>query len=325
MAKKSLKGAIKNLDRGDLPTTRKEQFSDIMRNNFRKLVAIGFILFIFSIPFIVVYILKSFYISSLVSSLTEGGADIDADGFMQICSMANIFNLIQVPAIAIFFLGLSGVAKIYKELCWGNPTFISQQLFKGIKENWLTYVLSSLYISISLFLFDFLFYFGTASQSTLLPILAVLIVVVLVFVLMPIIFVSLALSSVYKDKYLHHFKNAAMISFKHYLPFVLFPIILAGTYFLLYIPNIVFACIAIILVILYLLPIVLLAHHLYNLHQFDKYINNNYPTILNKGLSKKKEEVDKSIGAIKAPDNEKMPDVNKSQKENNDINKDKLD
>ena len=76
---------------------------------------------------------------SLVASIDfEKEVDIIKNDILKI---ELVYSALIIVSSVIFFVGLSGVMKIYKRLVWREPIFIKDDFFLGVKENGLGFII----------------------------------------------------------------------------------------------------------------------------------------------------------------------------------------
>ena len=110
------------------------------------------------------------------------------------------------------------------------------------------------------------------------------------FVIVPIILMAFNAIATYNNTFVNSFKLSGLLAIKHYFPYVLFTLIAIVFGMGFYVMGLFvhyFICIGVmVVIILYLLPMYLLANDLYCISVFDSEINKNkYTEIYRKGLS----------------------------------------
>ena len=113
----------------NLPHNRKEQLLDIIKVRYRTLLNIGLILFIFLIPYMFSTLAKTLYEISIYEQYEP------EEAIQLIRTNALIFGGINIICLVIFAIGLSGVMKIVKRLCFYDPVFFKEDFKAGIKDN----------------------------------------------------------------------------------------------------------------------------------------------------------------------------------------------
>jgi len=280
-----------DFDESLLPKTRREQFKYLLKTKFSKTIATGGLMALFAIPSLIISIIKIYYMSGIMSSYDP---NVEEEFMKMILAMRNtllIFDSIQILGLMIFAIGVAGAMKVIKQICFDEVLFIKKDFFQGIKENAKHYILISLLISPIILIFNFLMHTGTLTNNQTLKIALVIFIGLYGFTIIPILTMMISSISVYQNTFSGHFKNSAVIVLKHYFPYVLFSFIfIAGIIIIYVLANVVsnggIYIPVVALIILYLLPLFLIANELYSLSRFDLYINKDYPSIYRKGLSK---------------------------------------
>lgn len=273
------KRKVKEFDK--LPKTRKQQFKDILKNDFALIVDISLLQGLFSIPLIVIF-------SVLIFMLTN----------LNDYSLETIYPLVFYFSLAsIIFFGLRNMARnatsgllikrIYNEGCFIIPTF-----WNKIKENGLKSFFVGLFEGICFFMFS-----SFTTYLIYLPIkeipkgLAIGMLALLFF------FTTLA------KEYFNSFSNIYELKFKDLLKNSYLFTLLCFPFSLLYFLCSIIIPVGLIMLSQYLVLIVVmilvlfydgfwqLIISLYSIKKFDKYINkDNYPDYVDKGLQKDNKE-----------------------------------
>ena len=127
---KKIKYSQNDFLESSLPTNRRRQFFDIIKIRWRTLFLVAGILFASSIPLFIAIIFKDVKALSLNSSVT------DKSELANLLFVNHIFfTLIFIPCIAIIFVTLSGLLRIYRNIIWGEGVFFWKDFILGIKQN----------------------------------------------------------------------------------------------------------------------------------------------------------------------------------------------
>ena len=261
-----------------LPTTRKESFKDVYRQNFKTITFSGLMLLLFSIPLIAFL---------LVMDLGRLGMTPDKFNEEQLKAVLLVWDIIvNVGTVALLYvvlIGLMGVTRVLKLLVWQEGIDFIYDFKVGIKENFkyfsLIYLLVSLIYLATYFVYLFLLTF----------IIGIWLIVLFVLVFVSLSLWSLFVINVYQTTLWNYIKNAAFF-FSRGLPLtLLYVVFISFPFFSIFIPVtgvtlIVKYPILLILLVFYY-PFMIIVGYLYSLSKFDQYINkDNYPEIYRKGL-----------------------------------------
>ena len=141
-----------------LPHNRKEELRFIFRNRKGLLLGMGGIFVLFSLPLLVTFLLRDFYLSRSYNLLLEGAiTEEQFNGFINTNNL--LFSLIAVVCIFILTIAFAGLFQIYKKLTFGEPVFFWYDFKKGLKNNIKPFLLISLILSIFISIFAVLFFF----------------------------------------------------------------------------------------------------------------------------------------------------------------------
>lgn len=261
-----------------LPTTRKEAFKDVYKQNFKTITFSGLMLLVFAIPLIAFLVVMDF---------GKLGMTLDKFNEQQLKAVLLLWDIIvNIGAVVLLYvvlIGLMGVMRVLKLLVWQEGIDFMYDFKVGVKENFKHFSL--------LYLFGSLIYLGTYFVYIFLLNFLIGIWLMILFV---IIFVSLGLWSlfvinVYQTSLWDYIKNGAFF-FSRCIPLtLLYVVLIVFPFFLVFIPvsGVTFVVkypVALILLVFYY-PFMIVVGYLYAMSKFDFYINqDNYPEIYRKGL-----------------------------------------
>ncbi len=259
-----------------LPKSRKDQFFDIWKHNFSLLSAIGMVLLLFSLPLLASYFFKDISLFAAQNESLNEEAKQSAYFFAKF-----LFCFFSSASVVIFFIGLSGVLPILKNLCYNDPIFFKDDFKEGVKTNFKSFLLLGLITGIITLAEGLigLFFEGTPwFEGVLFGI-----NMILVF---PIIFTSCFLSIYYENPFISTITKGATIYLRHV------PLLLAALLaFLLpllfdYIPSMIIKYPSVIAFIIVYEPAALLFAMCSHLHYFDEDINlSQFPSHYHRGLA----------------------------------------
>lgn len=267
----------------DLPLTRKSQFFDIFKHEWKTLLLIGLLLLLFSLPYLAVNFVHWFIRVNLPAQLSSGGSN-EEQIYQALQFTEIIYELALIPMTLIVVIPIAGIARVLKRLVHGEGLLFKSDFVEGIKLNIVQFLLITLIYAVLRFTTQFIYiYIGD------IPFISTIIrgvsMGVLYALFLPILLFMLAQANIYKMNLGTNFKNSYQLAIRSILVMLVFSFIIFGVYFLRYIQNIILQLGICTIVILVLAPLYLLALSLYTMSKFDKYINEeNYKEIYRKGL-----------------------------------------
>ena len=258
------------------PINRRKQFGFVLKHNWKRFLFLGFILLLFSIPLILSFVFKDLRAVKIANS---GEENITSLLFIN----ELFFALFIIPSFAIFFVGLSGIFRIFRNLAWSEGILYKQDYLIGIKQNGLFFFIESLMFSIGYYASYLLSFYINISFVRYIPLALFLLIVI------PVLFIKLSMISIYKNSFAKFIVNSIKIYVKKPLHLwvseiviLLIPIVLLIFPMLLIVKYIV-----LIIYIFLMLPIICFAYQLLCIHIFDELINKeNHEEIYKKGLFK---------------------------------------
>ena len=266
----------KDFDKSDLPSTRKEQFFDLLKHRFFFLLGLGVILLLFFIPLFASIVYKDLAILGINQSNMEANEKSSSLFFISL-----LFSFLVMMGLLIFSIGLAGVMKLLKQLIYDEPIFFKDDFLSGIKENFKFFLLIS-------FLTGLL---NLISNTIAILFDNVLIVKILFpalnFALFyPVLFVCIFLSSTYSNNLMTTIKSSIVIYIKHFPTVFLCFVLTYGVTFFQYIDIMLLKYLLILFVLLIYFPILFLSSYLNQIRIYDSLINKDqFPSYYLKGLS----------------------------------------
>ncbi len=156
---KMLMGAEKSEDfaRNSLPSNRWELFWDIFKGSFGKLILVNLLILLFFLPLLFLFYFRDSlgsYYSSLYPYSQGFGvgyqAPVSMQGFAEnIAFSSNLISYLLMPiAMMIAAVGVSGGAYLIRNMVWTEGVFVSNDFWKGIKQNYKQIVIICLLYSL---------------------------------------------------------------------------------------------------------------------------------------------------------------------------------
>lgn len=283
-----------------LPKTRKEQFFQIIKDNYRVLLKIGFFSLLLLIPFLFAFVFKQSY---LLRILNDSSLDKEKARSLFI-TFEPIFNAIYIPCFMIFFTGFGGILKVLRRLLWNEPLFFKKDFWLGVKDNLKHNLLVGFLVP---FLYFFSFFTIRLLGSDVFSYVAFLGFSFLIFV--PILIITDFIGSIYMNKV----RRSLSIGIRTYLRRGVFVILALLPIYALYLVSIIplnSAYLALIyaVIFVFLLPILILLNYIVSFKIFDELFNiYYYPEVAYLGLYISEDLKNKiAIGTSKAKEeNEK--------------------
>ena len=268
---------------GPLPKTRLEQFFDIVHFNWRSLMLLSLLTFLFFIPLIIWMYISTIVDSALYAEIIKYGDDVPSELFNQLKTQTTINILVYTPAIAISFVGLSGMLGSLKKLIYREITDLPIDFFVSIKKNWLASLLLGIVygLSITSISFSNLFF----NESVMWNIVGIILIVIIsIFFLY-----SICLNVFYTETITSLLFNSFILLIVR-IPFNLISmtIITLPVLFVVFLPKILGITIMIILYLFIWAGFGVLSFEINAVSAFDKFINkNSFPNNYKKGLVNK--------------------------------------
>lgn len=272
-----------------LPSTRREQYFDILKHNILLFLLLGLTFLLFLLPTLCSIFIRDYYYASYANLYSEG--QITNEQFASLTnSLLNTMNIV-IPISFIFIsFPLAGILKILRRLSWSEPLFPLLDFFTGIKENILKILLFTLIICSSIYgLYSIKLLNNSSWFIKYVPF------GLFACILIPLFLHFIILINIYNQSIGKTIKNSFVLFFKSPFITLLFSaILLLSIYLVGQINFIVIKILIYILLIVILLPAYLLLWYLYSISVLDKYINVKlFPEAYKKGLYIKEKNEEK--------------------------------
>lgn len=255
------------------PINRLKQFGFVFKNNWKRFLFLGFLLVLFSLPLIVSLFIRDFRAFELVKSGKEN----------LLLTNELFFSIFIIPSFVIFFIGLSGMFRIFRNYVWSEGILYKQDFLIGIKQNCFLFCAVGLFLALFYYLSYILSIYINVNFVKYIPFAIYLLIII------PVSLVELSMVSIYKNTLFKFVTNSLKIYIKkilHILVSEIIFLIIPAVLILVPMPLIVKYTILVVFIFA-LLPIQCFAFELLSVHIFDEVINkDNHKEIYRKGLSK---------------------------------------
>ena len=168
------KVASSDFQESSLPQNRKEIFFDVVKLQWPKLLVLGGITLLFSLPLIGTSILRSTVQNQLYSAAVAGEAAAE-EAMLQIAMMTTVLDGVDILLYGLLAIGLAAVAHIIKKLAWEENVELSKALLDGTRQNGKQYLLLGLLIGAGIFIIRYAMTTGQGIGSYLTALIGALI------------------------------------------------------------------------------------------------------------------------------------------------------
>lgn len=287
MKKKELKRykiAKQDYTEAMLPQTRRAVFFDVFKLQWRKLLILGGVLVLFSLPMIVLNLLRDGYAIGLYYGMEGASEEAKQQANYQLHSMETWKNLMQIIPFMIYGVGLAGVMRVLRQFAWGENVYIPTDFGRGVKDNLRSMLGLSFLAGGLLALCHFLYFLAASYQTDNMWMVCIIPIAFCILFVLPVFAISLVMIPVYNNSLWQIFKMAFLVYVKGFGKVflgvaltVLLRVLgmLPGTFF-----HFVFGLLASVAA-----PTVLLGWTLFCYNRFDKDINPTLcPELIGRGL-----------------------------------------
>lgn len=275
------KKASKDFERSMLPQTRRAIFFDVVRLQWRKLLGLALILLVSALPLLLIAVYEDTYI---LTAYEDPG--VPRETIPALIAPLHIFcAVLSTPCLVLFFLGLSGVIRVVRQLAWEENAMVFPDFLVGLQQNWKQFLPMGLLFSLGYTVAKIGWHSALATQAESVWVQGIALGL-LIFLIAPMVACSTVVIAVYNNNLCGNLKLAAYVYSKT-------PLKTVSSMFMAFGPSVV------VWVIPYLqlhligsLPAImvfilgLLGWVLYTYNQLDKYYNaQQYPELVGKGIN----------------------------------------
>lgn len=130
------KKSEKDFKKSMLPQTRRDVFFDVLKLQWSKLLRVALLLLIAALPLLLIAVYEDSYILTVYEDSAVPPESVPA-----LLAPLHIYcAILSVPCIALFFLGLSGVIRVIRQLTWEENAMVFPDFMKGIRQNWKPFI-----------------------------------------------------------------------------------------------------------------------------------------------------------------------------------------
>ncbi len=287
MKKKGLrryKIATKDYEASMLPQTRRAVFFDVFKLQWRKLLILGGILVLFSLPMIVLNLLRDGYAIGLFYGAEGATEEAKNQAGIQLLFADVWKNVLQIIPFMIYSVGLAGVLRVLRQFAWGENIYIPTDFGKGVKDNWRAMLALSFLAGGSLALCHFLYYLAVCYQTDTMWMVCIIPIAFCAIFALPVFAVSAVMIPVYNNPLTQVFRMAFLVYVKGFGKVLLGVLLTVALRAIGMLPN-TFCHFVFGLVASVAAPTILLAWTLFCYNRFDKDINPAIcPELIGRGL-----------------------------------------
>ena len=194
-------------------------------------------------------------------------------------------DLLYLPCLLLFDLGISASLRIYRKLGFEEPLLLWGDILRGIKDNYVSVLLTSLVLYLGFFLSDIVKAYLPLNPEVYQVAIAYIPTALFMIVILPSGLFAFSAQAVYQDKWRKIFRNSMNFAISKFWCGALFGFLFVAPFLILELGATYVSIIFLLVYFLLYLPLLQEAFTLYSLHVFDELINQEqYPNLYQKGL-----------------------------------------
>ena len=280
---KRTKSAKVDFQMANLPATRKEVFSDVLKIHWRSFLGFAFLFVLFTIPFHALKIYEDLIQMNMMQNFDNMTIDQQQAVIVQVLSVKNMIAVLNIISFIIFSVFLSGMLRIIRQYSWVENVFFGYDMIQGIKQNIGQNFPLFLLVGIVNAFVVYAYNYSVLTPNGTLTILLSMAVCAVVIIGLPTLAYTLVSVSLYNNSLIGHIKLGAVMAFKTPIKSLGMIVLFILPFSLAIIPNIVCHIIGG-LIGSFCLPIVLFAWYLFALDRYDEFVNKTkFPELVGKG------------------------------------------
>ena len=278
---RKIKKASKDFEKSMLPQTRRAVFFDVVKLQWSKLLRLSLILLVCALPLLLIAVYEDTYFLTVYDDPT-----IQPETIPALIAPLHIFcAILSAPCLVLFFLGLSGVIRVVRQLAWEENATVFPDFMLGLRQNWKQFFPTGVLFAFGYALAKIGWHSALASQADTVWIQGISLGL-LIFLIAPLVACCMVVIAVYNNSFWGNFKLAAYIYLKN-------PLKTAICMILAFLPGVaVWVIPHLQLHLIGSIPAImaftlgLLGWVLYTFNQLDKHYNaQHYPDFVGKGTN----------------------------------------
>lgn len=275
------KKASKDFEKSMLPQTRRAVFFDVVKLQWSKLLRLALILLISALPLLLIAVYEDTYILTAYED-----PHILPETIPALIAPLHIFcAVLSFPCIVLFFLALSGVIRVVRQLAWEENVMMFPDFLVGLKQNWKQFLPAGLLFGLSYALAKIGWHSALATQADSVWMQGVLLGL-LIILIAPLVACCTVVIAIYDNSFWGNLKLAAYVYLKNPIKTVGGMLLSFGLCALVWvIPNLQLHLIGAIPIMM-VFTLGLLGWTLFIYNQLDKHYNaQQYPELVGKGIN----------------------------------------
>lgn len=280
---RKIKKASKDYQRSMLPQSRRDVFFDVVKLQWRKLLLLALILLISALPLLLIAVYEDTYILTAYEDTT-----INQESIPTLIAPLHIYcAVLSAPCLILFFLGLSGVIRVVRQLAWEEHAMVIPDFMIGFRQNWKQFLPAGLLFGLGYAFAKIGWHSALATQANSVWMQGILLGL-LIFLIAPLIACCIVIIAVYDNSFWGNLKLAAFVYMKNPLKTVVGMLLAFGPSVAVWlIPHLQLHLIGSIPAII-VFTLGLLGWVLFTCNQLDRHYNaEHYPELVGKGINGK--------------------------------------
>lgn len=275
------KKAAKDFEKSMLPQTRRAVFFDVVKLQWSKLLRLAAILLISALPLLLIAVYEDTYILTAYEDSSIPQETIPA----LIAPLHFFCAVLSAPCLILFFLGLSGVIRVVRQLAWEENAMVFPDFMVGFRQNWKQFLPAGVLFGLSYTLAKIGWHSALATQAESVWIQGIALGL-LIFLIAPLTACCTVVIAVYNNSFGGNLRLAAYVYLKNPLKTVGFMLLAFGPSVAVWvIPHLQLHLIGAIPAMM-AFTLGLLGFTLFTYNQLDKHYNSQqYPELVGRGVN----------------------------------------
>lgn len=276
-----IKKASCDFERSMLPQTRRDVFFDVVKLQWSKLLRVAAVLLISALPLLIIAVYEDTYILTVYEDPGVAQETIPA-----LIAPLHIFcAVLSAPCLVLFFLGLSGVIRVVRQLAWEENAMVFPDFMIGFRQNRKQFLAAGVLFGLSYAFAKIGWHSALATQADSVWIQGILLGL-LIFLVAPLVACCAVVIAVYNNSFWDNLKLAAYVYLKSPLKTVGAMLLFFGPCVAVWlIPHLQLHLIGAIPAIM-VFTLGLLGWVLFTFNRLDTHYNaQQYPELVGKGIN----------------------------------------
>lgn len=196
-----------------LPQNRREVFFDVVSLHWKKLLGLGMVVLLFSLPLLISRLSCDMYSYQSQYSVQQASEEEQRLAAYTVAVVSSIKSVMDILFYAILSVCLAGLSRMIRQYAWEEHVAGFADFIRGIRDNWKQMLPAGVIFGIVLSVYKILLNMWHFGPEWMFP-LSVIHLAVLAFLVLPVLAISISMIPIYSNGFLSAVKFALAVYLK---------------------------------------------------------------------------------------------------------------